>query len=364
MVSPILFAGGEDLNYQTIGCGVIQSSVPGTANFGVDATATHFRSGYARFGIGASFATAQQIYLRSNIAFSSSNFWTTGRLWNNNTASGNNPGNPIMRWCDSSGVVRLRLRQPNSTSYPGLVTIDTVNAAGTAVTLATSVITMGSQAPSVADKIDVYINYAVAGTFTVYFNGTQIVTYSGDITTNGQTSLSYVDLGWPGGPNVGGTVNIIAWSECIVSTRDTRNMSLLTQAPTANGTTHNWDQGTAANAAANIFATSDAAPQYASSAGLIQEYQVTPAPPTGNFGIISVVQMARATVGSSGPTKFEFVTRTGGADFVSTPDVSPGAAWATYVYLWDTNPNTSAPWLTSELPASSTSFNMGLKSIT
>ena len=78
--------------------------------------------------------------------------------------------------------------------------------------------------------------------------------------------------------------------------------------------------------------------------------------------MVSVVQTVLATAGTSGPTKFDFMVRTGGADFVS-PDIAPTLAWAPYAYAWDTNPNTGNAWQTSELPNASSAFNLGLKSV-
>ena len=87
--------------------------------------------------------------------------------------------------------------------------------------------------------------------------------------------------------------------------------------------------------------------------------------PAGAFGIVSVVQhaRARARVGASGPTKFDFMVRTGGADFTSSPDTAPSLVWATYTCSWDTNPNTGNSWQTSELPNASSALNLGLKSV-
>ena len=49
MPSPILFAGGEDINFAVIG-GSMQSTVTNN-NPGIDTTAGRFRSGYARHAI-------------------------------------------------------------------------------------------------------------------------------------------------------------------------------------------------------------------------------------------------------------------------------------------------------------------------
>jgi hypothetical protein len=165
------------------------------------------------------------------------------------------------------------------------------------------------------------------------------------------------DLGRHGGDN--------AARDLFLDREDVFQSALLMFGPevaAANGNTDTFTGGTAANLAATSMSTGDASPNYSLSAGQIQEYTVTPALPAGSFGIVSVVHHARATAGTSGPTKFDFIVRTGGADFTS-PDVAPKLAWGTFAYAWDTNPNTGNAWQTSELLNASASFNLGLKSV-
>jgi hypothetical protein len=370
MPSQILFVGGEDLNFTVLGsvsAWTVGTPVSNSASpfWYIDSTAGRFRSGYSRHALSL-VASSQQAsaFIRSNIAFSSSNFWTSARMYSG-PLSGANSGSGsvvLMRWADSGGIVRLQIKS-NGGSQPGnTVLLQTVNAAGTATTVATSTGTFGTSSPGTPDKIDVYVNYAVSGTFTVYSNGTQIATYSGDITTNGVTSLSYVDLGQAcSGTNLGSN-GATSWSECAVATRDTRNLSVVTQVATANGNADTFAAGTAANLASTSMTTGQASPNYSISAGQIQEYTVTPALPVGSFSVVSVVHTALATIGASGPTKFDFMVRTGGTDFVSS-DIAPSLVWAAYSFNWDTNPNTGNAWQTSELPNASASFNLGLKSV-
>ncbi len=138
-------------------------------------------------------------------------------------------------------------------------------------------------------------------------------------------------------------------------------MGLVTQSASANGNTDTWTGGAASNVNGNL--AKDTTPDYSAVAGQVQQYTITPAPPAGNFSIISLVQPGRVTDGVSGPSKIDFSVRTGGADFFSA-DLIPGAAWGLLVNNWDVNPNTGAPWQTSDLPASSSAFNLGYKSVT
>ena len=355
MTSPILFAGGEDLDlFSPNGWPTVVSSPNNT----IDTTSGRFRSGYARYALSANWnqhSNPASFYIPSGL-YSSSLFWTTYRVYANTLWSGFGSTYAIHTWYDTSGLARLRIKF-NGTNCQ----FYTVNASGTETQLGGNFSVTGPPALQ-SNKIDIFINYAVAGQFTVYFNGTSVFSYSGDITTNSVTVLdSKLDFNvWN---NATGQSGYFAYSEIIVATRDTRNMSLVTQASMANGNTHNWDGGTATNLASTSETTGDASPNYASSAGLIQEYEVTPALPSGNFSVISVIHKARATAGTSGPTKFDFMIRFAATDYTS-PDQSLGSSWITYSYSWDLNPNTLAAWQTSDLAASSTAFNMGLQSVT
>lgn len=359
MTSPILFAGGEDIDFTFIG-GNFQATVG--AQYGLDSTAGHFRAGYARYGIGCSFLpTGTAIYARTQ-SFASGNFWTSARNWSTFTGNGVATQN-VIRWLDSSGIQRLRI-QLTSSNYPTTINLQKINAAGTITTLLTSTATYGTNAPSVPDKIDVFINYAVSGTFVVYYNGGLIASYSGDVTTDSQTSLSFVDFGSVGTNASGTNVNQTTWSEIIVATSDTRNFSLVTQAPSAFGNTHTWTSGTSSNISATLSSTGQSAPNFSTTAGQIQEFQVSQAIPSGSFSVISVVQSAQLTIGSAGPGNVNLMIRANGVDFDSNVSITPITAWSSFRRNWDVNPSTNVAWQSTDFVINSNTFNMGLKSVT
>lgn len=358
MVSPILFAGGEDLDFVPIG-----------SNYGslltVDTTAGRFRSGYARCGISITTPVGgglNTLAIRATFAATTA-FWFTGRAWTN-TANGTwfaNQNAWVLR--DAAGVARLRIRNTGSSSgaapVNGPYAIEKINAAGTATQLGVNTSLGFVTTPAIANKMDVFINYTVTGTISIYVDGSLYFTYSGDVTTDSATTLGMLDLCPLTNAN---SFLVITWSEVIVATSDTRNLSLVTQTATANGNTHNWTGGTASDAANTSKSVGELSPQYSGTAGQIDEYQVTPALPAGSFSVLSVVHKAEATVGASGPTKFDFVIRLGAVDY-SSADFVPNAAWATYMNTWDVNPATTAAWATTDIVAASTSFNFGLKSV-
>lgn len=358
----VLFAGNEDLDFQYLGQGT-----PVFADSGIrlDATAGRFRAGYARYAI--TFDQHNQnngwpinsVYARA-VFGNTTQFWFSGRIVVNN--AGVNPGAIGLRFRGPGMIERIRLTN-TGTLAAGPYSVSTVNAAGTVVSLGNTSagFTVG---PTDPDKLDVFINYAVAGSILVYINKTLIFSFVGDVTTDGATQLQLADFGaFCYVTSFAGSGEYTAWSEVIVSTTDTRDLSLVTQVPTANGNTHNWDAGTAANIAATSLATGDATPNYALSAGLIQEYQVTPALPGGFFSVVSVIHKARLAASAAPPQNVQFMVRVAGADFTSG-SVSPGLSYGTISNNWDLNPATSAVWQVADLPDTSASYNMGLKSIT
>jgi hypothetical protein len=374
MASSILFAGGEDLSFSYINTTFTGARASMTnSQFAYDTTANSFRTGYARYAMvhmWSNNGVDSTHYIQASFP-ATTQFWASFRLNTYTPNNGGGAGNAQpLRFVDAAGVVRLKIIFSGTYGSPNdTFTVWKGNASGSFTQIgSTSTGRFASTAAggsylAVTDKIDVSINYNTSGYITFYLNGTQTFTYSGDVTTDSTTTLSGLQLGGcvTGGNN--GATPYSAWSEVIVATRDTRNMSVATQVATANGNADTFAGGTAANLAALTFLTSDPAPNYATAAGQIQEYTVTPALPSGSFSVVSVVQHARATVGASGPTKFDFVVRTGGADFTSSPDTAPTLVWATYTYNWDTNPNTGNAWQVTDLAASSSSFNLGLKSV-
>lgn len=358
--SSILFAGQEDLSFIGINAPITANSTnPIVIN--TTSASGQFRSSYARCSINIQSGTfagnvvGNTFLIRTATAFSASAFWTSGRIW---AAAGSVPtsGYPFMRWVDSNGIVRLLLQTAsNSGSSLGLYK---VNAAGTQTQLGSNSTSGVSASPATPDKIDVYLNYASA-TFILYVNGTRILSYFGDLTTDGTTSLAYVDYGMA----VGSFIAVTAsnhWSECIVSTNDTRQMSLVTQSAVSAGNSTTFASG----AASNINATSvnPTSPDYSDTINQLQQYQVSQAIPAGTFAVVSVVHHAQASVSVTGPQHLEFNVRTGGSDYFSA-DVAPSTGWTLLSKTWDTNPNTTVVWQTTDLPASSSSFNFGYKSI-
>lgn len=334
----ILFAGGEDIDFTPSGCGITTTT-----------TAGKFNSTYSRLAIYPNIISVGSYWLLTPVFTNSSSFWI--HFDHISTYSGGSTTNAA-DWVvifDSSGVERIRIAAATNSTNPTVV-LKKVNAAGTATTLATSTAAI---AGSSLNTFDIYVDYSASGTLTFYQNGTQIVTYSGDVTTDGQTSLAKVGL-----TQIWDANNITyasMYSQVIVATTDTRSMKLATIQPVANGNVMQW---TGAVSDVNETTLSDATAITSGTSDQLAQFTV-PSLPSGTFGVEAIVQSVRASRGSTGPQNLQFVARTGGSDYTSSSQ-SLITSYQNYQYLWATNPATGSAWTTSEIAAAG--FNLGIKS--
>jgi hypothetical protein len=335
MVATIYFAGGEDVDFYQQGGGA------------VDTTAGKFRSTYARCGLKVLGVTGSQgeNYWQNWVPFSASAFWFTGQTIS--STSGLAIGNPLVEFLDSSNIVRLRLSGAGTAAR---WKVEKLNSVGAATQLGSDFTMVYSS--TTLDKLDIDINYAGAGTFTVYMNGVQMFTFSGDVTTDGVAALANIRLKDESLTGFGGQR---WWSEVIVTDSDTRSMNLQTLAPVANGNTHNFDTGTPAAANVNEIVLNDATIDGSTAAGQIDEYTI-PAIAPGTFSILAIGVSLRAQTGlSGGPAHVDLAVRSGGTDYFSA-NKALIVAFADFQNWWSTDPNTAAAW--ASLPQ-----NIGAKSV-
>ena len=338
----VLFAGGEDIDFSCIGACTTNS------------TAGYFRSGYARTTYSATVASSAD---PPTNRFLTPTFTNSSTIWihaenYSAAAAGTTTANQAIGVYGSGGVRRLLLRGTGTT---GQVKISTRNSAGTITDLVTCT-SGGWPTSSSLNKLDWYINYAVAGHTTLYSNGVQICDYSGDITTDGVTSLSQVDFANPCGGACAG--NPIYWSEIIVATTDTRDMNLFTCYPAANGTNMAWS-GSYTNV--NPTTVNDGSAITTASAAQVAEF-TCPSLPSGQWLVPAVAQSARIQIGTTGPQHFRWIVRpAGGSDYDNGSDESGTTSFGNYYNIWPTNPATSGAWAPADI---GTGFNEGIKSAT
>jgi hypothetical protein len=341
MGANVWWAGTQDIDFTFYG------------NTVIDTSASRHRPSFVTSGpnLGGTIATD---FVENTPAFAQSTFWMGVRYCNSFT-TGNTTNAIPWAFLDVNRITRLRLRA-TSAGNPNNLVVEKVTAAGVATTLITitGLIWDSASVGNEATKMDVFVNYAVAGSISVYYKGVLLGTFTGDVTTDGITSLSYVRYGALSGGN-----SFFA-SECMVLDVDTRTCSLAAFLPVANGNTHTFDTGTPAAANVNETPLNDATLDGSTTANQIDQY-TNAAVPTGTFSVLSFGVIARALKGTSGPTKMDLNVRTGGSDFFSADQVL-STFWQTYPNWWSQNPNTTADWTTAQI-GSTAGFNIGVKSI-
>jgi len=184
-------------------------------------------------------------------------------------------------------------------------------------------------------------NYGASGNIKVYFNGTEIIDYTADLTISGVTEFTRVGLA---GSHVGGRATL---SEIIVANEDTRNMSLVTLAPNAAGDVNSWtgaytDIDETAWADTDLIYTDTDGNQFMCNLSTL---------PTGTFTIRTVKMAVRASrTGSPTPTSLDVGVKSGGSVDVAD-NHALSLPWLTYERFMDLNPITSSAWSGAEITA-------------
>src|SRR6185437_12555219 len=170
MSSLVLFAGGEDISFLILGPGITTGA--NTNGVVINTTANRFRAGFARYALDlhGNGAIANNLFLRALFA-DTTTFWWTARIAIAQNNGSTVAGNYSWRLNDSNSISRLRLRQNSVASQWFTVganfIVEKVNAAGTATTLGTGTLSGGfTNTGANPDKLDVFVNYAVAGQLT------------------------------------------------------------------------------------------------------------------------------------------------------------------------------------------------------
>lgn len=308
-----LFIGGEDIDF--------------SGNAEVNTGTAYRRSAFSRCALKTSAGTDSTI-ARGELSQPSSRFWFTARVYYNDHTS----TTPTLTFYDGTQA-RLGITQ-HSISQFGLSQYTT---AWTSLAVSSAI---GAYTQKVG-KIDVYIDYAAAGTVRVFWDGSEILTHTGDLLSGGSTSLTAFTLR-------GINYSHCYWSEVIVATTDTRALALVTHAPTAAGSSSQWT-GTYANV--DEAALSDADLISTTTPEQVASFQVSDLPAT-NIGVQAVVVKARAQrdSGGTGPTNLQLGVGSGGTLGFS-PDIATPAGFTTVSAIFETNPVTGAPFTVAEANA-------------
>jgi hypothetical protein len=212
----------------------------------------------------------------------------------------------------------------------------------------------------VLGEFDMYINYLSTGQITLYNNGSQVCTFSGNV-MNGDNSSTLNEVQFAG-PT---TQYSAAWSEVIVATGDTRSMARFTAYTTEDGNTTGFLSSNGNDICSSIWnagQANDANYGYTPSDNILQECTVKNLIPADAYNVIGLTMSARALVGAGGPQHFQFLTRTttGGSDYTST-NYTPTTSFSNFQnYIQLTNPSTGQAWAITDFENSG--FNIGEKS--
>lgn len=325
------FVGGEDHDFTRIGATSVDT-----------ATTAARRTANARCSLRVGTSAGISDGWQGTLSSSSAACWITARFY----LAGSIFANAELFSLLDGSIRRITLR----VSSGGVYQLIKRNAAGTVTTLVTSAVV-----PSLTNlqKLDVQVNYGTTGSINIYIGNTLIITYTGDVTTDASTSLS----GFVLGTHTSSASNSTYWSEVICASEDTRSLSLVTNAPTANGSTFAWS-----NSYANVneVTTDDGTLCTSSNANELAQMTISSAGITGNPAIRAVCISARAQKGGTGPQNLQMNIRTGGNDYFSSTQALP-AALGRVAAVFETNPATNGPFAYTDL--TSAGFNVGVKSV-
>lgn len=358
MTAPVIyFSGGEDFEFSSVG------------TVSVDTTSSHRRGAFCRCALKADDGSS---FWDTGNRMSVTDAWFHARVWMtaNSLASVTSGASAAdqspIKITDASGVVRLGLRLTGasvSNTNANNWQFGKFDASGAFTQLGSALSGIFTGSPAVPDELDIQVsNYATggSGSVSIYINRTLVFTVSSaTLATNSNTTINGLRLGGECVSTAASAQHVaFSYSEIIVSDSDTRGWTRNTLTPAADGNTDTFDTGGVSNI--NETTLDDATLNASGSAGQVQQYTIGSLP-AGIYGVVAVGFSARGLAGSSGgPTKIDFGTRDGGADYWGSDLSLPGSIDLVQDN-WTINPATSAAFTTGQLAAAG--FDIGLKSV-
>lgn len=335
----LLYSGGEDIDFICNGfCSV-------------STNANSFRTGWAR----ESYLVAGTASDPPSNRFATPTFTGNSTLWihaqfcigNGCGSNGSTSNAQMLRILDSGGNPTLIVR---GTGTSGQVKISSRTSAG----VFTDLVTCSSVLSVSLSQFDLFVNYGTSGEVTLYSNSVQACDFTGNVTNgDGATTINQVEFsGSLSSTNTD-------WSEVIIATTDTRAMGRFTANTAANGNTIGFSGTNVCSAIWNATTVNDANFGFSGSNNIVHECTINSSIPAGTYNVLGLVMSARVLVGATGPLHFDFVTRAGGTDFLSS-DFAPTTTFSNITnYIQTVNPSTSSPWIISDFQAAG--FNVGEK---
>lgn len=193
------------------------------------------------------------------------------------------------------------------------------------------------------------INYGDSTSINVWLDGQQVISASDlALNLNGTTTLDTIELlttsnAW-----------YSFWSEIIVATEDTRNLSVATLVPNSQGAHSEW---TGDYTSIDEISESVADTISSATSNQLQTFGLSDLLETSDV-VKAVIVSAKALVGETGPQNIQLMLRTNDTDYVSETK-SLGGSYTTVQNIWTTNPS-GGSWSKEDV----NSLEAGIKSIT
>lgn len=197
------------------------------------------------------------------------------------------------------------------------------------------------------ETVDIHVvGNSGTGSITVYMAGAEATTGTADLTA--VTGIDRIRLDSSG---AGGVV----FSQLIIADEPTIGWRLMTLVPSGNGSNMAW---TGDYTSVDELQYNDADYMHSAAADQIETMTVTPVSVLSGYTVRAVGVYCRARRGGSGPQNIQLAVRTNGADYFSGTKAL-GLGFSSFGHVWDTNPDTAAAWLGSQV----TALQVGVKSI-
>jgi hypothetical protein len=207
--------------------------------------------------------------------------------------------------------------------------------------------TITSPLASVANRYDIRFNLANSGgEFTIYVNGLEVATFSGDTLTTADTTISKIRFTSPSTSGVIGQTQSIVWGGIVFDSADTRNIVFDETIANATGAETGWtndepaidDRYGSPNIADFIVGSAD---------GQTETFIFNPAQGAvagNNVDGVYLVISARAQ--TTPGLHIRGISRISGVNYESDNAVQPPSdAWREFILEFDLNPATAAEWV-------------------
>lgn len=202
------------------------------------------------------------------------------------------------------------------------------------------------------EDVDLFVNFASSGEFTLYQDGVQVASFTGD-TTVGDTSADEVAFSGVRSTSVGSHI-----SQVLIKTNSTLSAHVETLHATANGASTDFagDFTDINEEGLNDDLDFITGSSNGDEVTFVMEDPTTPS----GYSIEGLAHTARMSRGSTGPQNAQFITRSNGVNFTSASVAGLGLGFQPFFTVREADPDTSAAWTDISVAAA----QFGLKAIT